>query len=240
LYTISRKSLHKIVWPRDSSLRNQRESPLLRLPAKIRDLIFKNNFTINRLIVDIDNARDPGTLLFNTVDSQCIANGLCATVIPITTVCRQVYAETSTLPFTMNVMEVGLDHMMSLVYVLPPKFRRLVKEIKVYTFTYRKLQDVDEVAGNHALAAVARLPELEKITLISLNMEMQFPVQEKAIASMRFNVYSSKQVVVEQELIKHWGKAREGVWRSVFRCGYLQVVLESSYGLDRVDTSIRA
>jgi hypothetical protein len=102
----------------------------------------------------------------------------------------------------MNVMEVGLDHMMSLVYVLPPKFRRLVKEIKVYTFTYRKLQDVDEVAGNHALAAVARLPELEKITLISLNMEMQFPVQEKAIASMRFNVYSSKQVVVEQELIK--------------------------------------
>jgi hypothetical protein len=153
-------------------------------------------------MVDVDGDLNPDKLLFNTIDAKWIVDGLVTMLIPITTVCRQIYSETHTLPHVSNVMEVGLDDMVAFIEVLPQKVREFVKGIRVQTLTYRELAHVNELLGNAALAAFSTLPELEKVTLISLNKGTQLSAQEMAIASVRFNAYSVKQVVVEQGLIK--------------------------------------
>ncbi|KAI8939990.1 hypothetical protein NX059_003713 [Plenodomus lindquistii] len=89
----------------DAILRNQQHSPLLRLPAEVRNHIYSYVFSAYHILVDLDGAEPPSphaeVVSFNGEKSPLSA------LLDTTRICRQVFAESHLLPFKLNDVVLG-------------------------------------------------------------------------------------------------------------------------------------
>jgi hypothetical protein len=91
-----------------STLRNQKESPLLRLPAELRDKIYGYVFSGGRIIPHFSPIRNTFAIFQGFIRNQTIFGPVHGdNPLALLYVCRQTYAETALLPFQEFVFAVG-------------------------------------------------------------------------------------------------------------------------------------
>jgi hypothetical protein len=123
---------------RSSAERNDRESPLLRLPGELRNRIY--GYVFDGSILSFVRS------LVNVVLSQPIAPGL-----PLTRVCRKLHKETALVPFKSMVVECStLDTFNGLVSRLNQAQRQSLTSLRLYVRLHTR--DVDNFLEWMALA----------------------------------------------------------------------------------------
>jgi hypothetical protein len=121
-----------------SSVRNQQESPLLRLPAEIRNAICElvlGGLRLHVICVPPRWARSCHVAARdeNTQSGFKELHKLTA----LTLVCRQLYAETNILPFKLNSVYIFSDTFHHLATALSDQQRNAISTIRIYFYVDR-------------------------------------------------------------------------------------------------------
>ncbi|CAO2656897.1 Nn.00g057000.m01.CDS01 [Neocucurbitaria sp. VM-36] len=111
----------------DITLRNQTESPLLRLPGEIRNKIYDYAFS-GHIIHVFGN--EPNHSLYGSVDWLPVGYSL-SMLIKTTTLCRQIRSETALLPFGCNKFWVSPPLLPDFLTTLGPQQRDAIKVVGV-------------------------------------------------------------------------------------------------------------
>ncbi|KAH6846211.1 hypothetical protein CC77DRAFT_166788 [Alternaria alternata] len=122
------------------ALRNQAESPLLRLPGEIRNRIYDYVFRAECIVV-----LEPGThtkyicRLYNRGAARSY-QPLC-TLLQSRLVCRQYYAETRLLVFQNNRLCVDIWNLRGLLEMIPKDVQNAISTLCIYGCSYCDLDE---------------------------------------------------------------------------------------------------
>jgi hypothetical protein len=164
-----------------NTMLNQQDSPLIHLPAELRNQIYAYVLTEARPI-EVHRASAPSSM-----DPDCrLRFSLPATVpsrhfaalLPLTQVCRQIQAETTALPYGFNIFAVEIEAINDFVAILPAHARLVIKSLAVRTTRHRvpHLLEMRFHRAHRIFEGLARLSALGKIflpnyTMTALGME---------------------------------------------------------------------
>jgi hypothetical protein len=151
-------------------MHNQQDSPLLRLPAEIRNAIYAYVLTEARPI-EVHRAfaptpKDPDFRLRFSL-STTIPSRHSAALLPITQVCSQIRAETIALPYTLNIFALEVEFINEFVAALPAHARTVITRLAIRTSRHQHphLLELRFHPLHGILEGLARLPALSKIFL---------------------------------------------------------------------------
>lgn len=146
-------------------LRNQTESPLLRLPRELRNEIFENAFHVGTVHFPfVSTHGDILRLLQHNAAPITSGAKLISTILRCTTVCRQIRAETAALPVKLNAFAVDISELVDMVKSLPKKFRDEIHTVKIGArYRYGAAVMIQEISK------MPQLPSLRKLMVRPLN-----------------------------------------------------------------------
>ncbi|KAF2751044.1 hypothetical protein M011DRAFT_191504 [Sporormia fimetaria CBS 119925] len=114
--------------------RSNRDSPLLRLPGEIRNMIWGCVLEVGSLKINI---REPPTFGKKKKDYT--------PRLTILSVCRQVYQETYLLPFSFNTIAINSAYVIrDLSFWLSPQQRAAVRKLQYHTTVYNSRHNMDD------------------------------------------------------------------------------------------------
>ena len=150
--------------------RNQLESPLLRLPAELRNKIYTCVLTEGAIRVSTLFTLSNGFgyhVVFDTISQPDNGTrGRFATLLYLPHVCRQLRSETTTMVYRLNPFDVELQDLESLVRILPEEVRKITT---AFTMTACMNAQNSQSSWEHTtktnLEALVHLPSLQKITV---------------------------------------------------------------------------
>ncbi|KAF1850674.1 uncharacterized protein K460DRAFT_412336 [Cucurbitaria berberidis CBS 394.84] len=165
-------------------LRNQVESPFLRLPGEIRNRIYEFALTASRIQVRKRYILPPNRTIYLYFDT-------CKTIkmndnrpsnnvnllLGITATCRQVHAEAALLPYTLNTFAIDPAALGELIKILPDHAKDAIKVVRL-ALSWESLLAGYRVKG---LEHLVKLTSLEKIILPIKGIPAQFYPNMKEI-----------------------------------------------------------
>jgi hypothetical protein len=153
-----------------NTMHNPQDSPILHLPAELRNQIYAYVLTEARPI-EVHRASAPSSM-----DPDCrLRFSLPATVpsrhfaalLPLTQVCRQIRAETTALPYGLNIFALEIEAINDFVAILPAHAHAVMKSLAVRTTRHRHphLLELRFHPAHRIFEGLAHLSALGKIFL---------------------------------------------------------------------------
>jgi hypothetical protein len=174
------------------------DSPLLSLPAEIRNMIYEYVFGVDHIQAmqynmsvagRVNNKYEvPGstyTMIFEVRDTnnwRSLPQQL-TSLLPLTTTCHQIREESRLLPFSGNLFDVGIHAIQHFLAVVP---REILNNIKIISLWKSPGQMMTSVGNTHFVQAAHENDRRVWVTLVSLLSGL--PALEKVILHVRGGV----------------------------------------------------
>ena len=129
----------------EATAANQLNSPLLRLPAELRNLIY--HYALGNC-----------TLIVSTFNHRLCLYQRDIPAFPLLVVCTQIHAEAAILPYSLNTFNIAFDHSLDMfITTMPLAYRHAIKRLDIGTWT------VVDVPKETVCACLQRLRGLEEV-----------------------------------------------------------------------------
>lgn len=143
------------------AVRNRKWSPLLRLPAELRNRIFEYAFVVRivRFNFVSTESRYPADFLAYppiTAGARDISSLLRRTIV-----CRQIHSETAILPVKLNTFVVDIIELVDMVNAMPKEVQDQIHSLRIDSRRHRVKDTVIQYISN-----LAKLPSLRKISVL--------------------------------------------------------------------------